>query len=162
MGDVKGLEVLMTDGWPTMPPMGGGWVWVIGPVESAGEGIMPAVKKVGGRGGGDRERDGDRKERSSGWMDGTMVAGDAMGCHMPSGASVALAGRQSPRTRIQVLARRQTKNKNYVDTPDINHFLGQYRNRRVDVGNGRGIRSHIHYGNNFQPLKMVPEISAIT
>lgn len=39
MGDVKGLEVLMTDGWPTMPPMGGGgWVWVIGPVESGGEG----------------------------------------------------------------------------------------------------------------------------
>ena len=37
MGDGKGLEVLMTDGWPTMPPMGGGWVWVIGPVESAGE-----------------------------------------------------------------------------------------------------------------------------
>lgn len=23
MGDSKGLEVLMTDGWPTMPPMGG-------------------------------------------------------------------------------------------------------------------------------------------
>lgn len=29
----------MTDGWPTMPPMGGGWVWavLIGPVESVGE-----------------------------------------------------------------------------------------------------------------------------
>lgn len=36
IGEGKGLEVLMTDGWPTMPPMEGGWVWTvpIGPVES--------------------------------------------------------------------------------------------------------------------------------
>lgn len=35
MGDGKGLDVLMTEGWPTMPPMGGGWEWavLIGPVE---------------------------------------------------------------------------------------------------------------------------------
>lgn len=39
MGDGRGLEVLMTDGWPIMPPMGGGWEWVvlIGPVESGEE-----------------------------------------------------------------------------------------------------------------------------
>lgn len=39
MGDGWGLEVLMTDGWPTMPPKWGGWLWavLIGPVESAGE-----------------------------------------------------------------------------------------------------------------------------
>lgn len=39
MGDGKGLEVLMTDGWPTMPPIDGGWEWavLIGPVESVEE-----------------------------------------------------------------------------------------------------------------------------
>lgn len=36
MGDRSGLEVLMTDGWPAMPPMWAGWAWValIGPEES--------------------------------------------------------------------------------------------------------------------------------
>lgn len=39
MGDGNGLEVLMTDGWPTMLPIEGPCVWaaLIGPVESGGE-----------------------------------------------------------------------------------------------------------------------------
>lgn len=41
MGEGRGLEVLMTEGWPTMPPMGGGWEWEwgvpMGPEESGEE-----------------------------------------------------------------------------------------------------------------------------
>ena len=40
MGDGRGLEVLMTEGWPTMLPMGGWWwwwEWLIGPEESVEE-----------------------------------------------------------------------------------------------------------------------------
>lgn len=38
IGDGRVLEVLMTEGCPTMPPIGGPWEWgmLIGPWESVG------------------------------------------------------------------------------------------------------------------------------
>lgn len=66
------------------------------------------------------------------------LAGDATGCHMPSGPSVALAGHQPlwPRTQTGVLL--SDKQKSDGNPMKICYFAGQSRIVRAEVERGVG------------------------